>query len=806
MIYKPEISRAFVLEAAEGLPLGFAVLDAEQRLVWCNEAFAAFQDERPARLIGETALNLVMKALPRFRAPSVDRTQWKAWTDAYWSQISRRRPQPLEVEASDGRWFLFAAEPLPSGGIAVVRTDITLQKRAETRYRDIAQGSSDWTWEMDAELRFTFIDPRAAEMSGNDPKRAIGKRRDEVGDVAADPEGWTRHLDDLANRRSFRDFVYCVTPGANGTRIYRSSGQPIFGADGGFHGYRGTAADITEQIAVERALRDSEALKAAMIDTALDAIIVVDDHGNVAAFNPAAERMLGVSRADALGKPVNVVAISARLLESAADEPGRRIEDTAVRSDGSLFPVEIAVSRVTLDGYMVTIAFIRDITDQKEFERKLEALAYFDPLTGIANRTLMLERLDKAAIDHRDLALLYLALDRFEIVRSSVGHDVADRALAALAQRLVKDLPHAELVARLGAVEFGLVVADAADPLVDDVVAQVQTSLARPIAVEGREVVLAGSIGIVRSGRQYKAGLEMLRDAAVAADHARAVRASGHARFLEPMRARAVEAQRIESDLRRALESDDQLRLSYQPIVHLDDGKLAGFEALARWRHPERGLVPAADFIEVAEQTGLVIPLGLTVLERACLELAAWPKTSALGVPFFVSVNLSARQLGHPDLVSDVGRIIRSTGADPTRIKLEITESAVMADAGAAVEILRRLKDLGVRIAVDDFGTGYSSLSYLTQLPVDSLKIDQSFIAAIHGSVESRGVVRVVTELGRLLRLETIAEGVETAGDLEILRILACDLGQGFLFSRPLDPEAATAIITAGRVDRRKTL
>ncbi len=805
MKHTPEISRAFVHEAAERLPVGMAVFDAEQRLVWCNDAFAVFQDEKPSKLIGEAAAALVMRVLPRFRAPKASRAQWQAWIDAYWSEIGRRRPPPMDVELADGNWVQFSAVPLPSGGIAVMWINVTEQKQLATRYREITEGASDWTWEMDADLRFTYIDDRARIHSGNNPTRAIGKRRDEIADISFDPEGWERHLADLAARRPFQDFVYRVETD-DGVRFFRTTGKPVIGPDGAFHGYRGTATDITAKVSVEHALRDSEALKAAMIDTALDAIIVVDEDGTVVAFNAAAEQMLGIARAKAIGQPVDRVAVPNSLLDAAAAEPGRRIEDTAIRQDGGVFPVEVAVSRLPVDGRSVTIAYLRDIGDQKESERKLEALAYFDPLTGIANRTLMLERLDRAAAEERDLALLYLALDRFEIVRSSVGHDVADRALAALAQRIARELPQTELVARLGTVEFGLVVADPADPAVDAAVALLQSLLAKPIAVEGREVVLSGSIGIVRTARLYKAGLEMLRDAAVAADHARAARATGHARFREPMRARAVEAQRIESDLRRALEAGDQLRLSYQPIVHLEDGRLAGFEALARWRHPERGLVPAADFIEVAEQTGLVIPLGLTVFERACRQLAAWPQTTPMGVPFFVSVNLSARQLGHPTLVDDVGRLLEETGADPKRIKLEITESAVMADAGAAVDILRRLKALGVTLAVDDFGTGYSSLSYLTRLPVDSLKIDQSFIAAIHGSVESRGVVRVVTELGRLLRLETIAEGIETAGDLEILRILACDLGQGFLFSRPLDPEDATAIIAAGKVERRKTL
>lgn len=793
-----------LIEAAARLTLELGIFDAGQRLLWCNQAFAAAIGARPEELAGRPAAELLTRALPRFRAAAgTDLTAeaWQARIDAFWTQV-RDNPPPVELEMTDGRWQLVSAKPLSCGGITILLTDITEQKRLQARHRDFAEVSADWTWEMDADLRFAFIDDRARTLIGEHIEEIIGQTRIDLADTSFDPEGWRRHLEDLAERRPYRDFVYRGGERHLGGRYFRTSGQPFFGAGGQFLGYRGTASDVTAQVEVGRALRDSEALKAAIIDIALDAIIVVDKDGVVVSFNRAAERMLGVDRGIAIGQSVDRLAVPLRLLDAAAAEPGRRIEDTALRMDGTVFPVEVAVSRVNLEGRPVIIAYLRDITDQKEAERKLEALAYFDPLTGIANRALMLDRLDRIATDGRDVSLLYLALDRFEIVRSSVGHDVADRALAALAQRLVGDLPEAELVARLGTVEFGLVIAEAADVAIEALVQRLQALLSRPISVEGREVVLSGSLGIVRSDLHYRAGVEMLRDAAVAADHARAARTSGHARFREPMRARAVEAQRIESDLRRALEAGDQLRLTYQPIVQLDDGRLAGFEALVRWRHPERGMVSAAEFIGIAEQTGLVIPLGLSVLERACMDLARWPTTSGAGVPFFVSVNLSARQLGHPDLVDDVARVLARTGADPRRIKLEITESAVMADAGSAVEILRRLKALGVRLAVDDFGTGYSSLSYLTRLPVDSLKIDQSFIAAIHGSVESRGVVRVVTELGRLLRLETIAEGIETERDLEILRILACDLGQGFLFSRPLSADAALALINNGRVER----
>jgi len=264
MKHTPEISRAFVLEAIERLPLGFAVFDAEQRLVWCNDAFAAFQEEKPSALIGETAVSLVMRVLPRFRAPKAPKAQWQTWIDAYWSGIARRKHQPMEVELADGTWFLISTVPLPSGGIAVVRTDITEQKNLAARYRDIAEGASDWTWEMDADLRFTFIDDRAQISSGNDPKRAIGRRRDEIADTSFDPENWRQHLDDMAARRPFRDFIYRVQTDA-GVRFFRTSGKPILGIDGEFHGYRGTASDITSALAVEHALRDSETLKAAMI-------------------------------------------------------------------------------------------------------------------------------------------------------------------------------------------------------------------------------------------------------------------------------------------------------------------------------------------------------------------------------------------------------------------------------------------------------------------------------------------------------------------------------------------------------------
>jgi diguanylate cyclase (GGDEF)-like protein len=401
-------------------------------------------------------------------------------------------------------------------------------------------------------------------------------------------------------------------------------------------------------------------------------------------------------------------------------------------------------------------------------------------------------------------AVLFIDIDRFKVVNDSLGHMVGDELLKAVAQRLVGCLRPADTAARLGGDEFTLLLDEIGD--VSDatrVAERFQKELSKPFDLNGHEVAPTASIGIVISvsdtGKSaYEQPDDMLRDADIAMYRAKALGRSRHAVFDEAMHARALALLRLETDLRRALERQN-LRVYYQPIVSLETGRISGFEALARWQHPERGLIPPGEFIGLAEETGLIIPIDQWVLREACSQAMLWQERypAAEGdAPLSISVNLSSKQFTQAGMVSQIDTIIRETGIRPGDLKLEITESVLMENSKSAAEMLLELKALGIRLSIDDFGTGYSSLSYLHEFALDVLKIDQSFVGRMGGEEDHAQIVETIVTLAHNMKMQVIAEGVETADQLARLRGLACDYGQGYFFSRPLDSEAAGSLLS----------
>ena len=441
-----------------------------------------------------------------------------------------------------------------------------------------------------------------------------------------------------------------------------------------------------------------------------------------------------------------------------------------------------------------------DVTERKQAESQLLHDALHDALTGLPNRALFLNRLEMALQRcRRDpesrFAVLFVDLDRFKLINDSLGHPVGDHLLVALAQRLRGCVRVIDTVARLGGDEFGFLVEGVEDfRQVVRTAERLQEELGRSFQLAGHEVFTSGSIGIALGDGGCQGPEQILRDADIAMYRAKAMGRGGYAVFDQEMHLQAVAALQLENDLRRGLERQE-FTLVYQPIFELAQLGLQGFEALLRWRHPERGLVEPGLFIGSAEETGLIVPLGVWVLEAACRQLAAWEAILPPGAT--VSVNLSARQLAHPDLVDQLRSILAATAARPQRLKLEITESALMADAPAAQGVLEDLRHgLGVSVMIDDFGTGYSSLAYLHQFPVDTLKIDRSFVARLGAGEEE--IVRAVVTLGRSLGIRVLAEGVETTEQLQAVHRLGCDLAQGFLLAEPLAPEQAEELLRRG--------
>ena len=452
------------------------------------------------------------------------------------------------------------------------------------------------------------------------------------------------------------------------------------------------------------------------------------------------------------------------------------------------FPAAIAVSKICdHQGELVGLRWlIRNLAERKRIEEQLRHNALHDSLTGLPNRTLLLDRLEHALQRYRRhpeqlFALLFLDLDRFKAINDSLGHLAGDQLLLETASRLQNCLRASDTVARLGGDEFVILLEDIGNLKdIEDCASRIQKALAAPLNLNGHQVAIAASIGIVLSDSVYQQAEELLRDADLAMYQAKQKGRACYQIFASQMHAKALSLLNLERELRQGIQRQE-FQVHYQSIVSLADNRIAGFEALVRWQHPQRGLISPPEFLPVAEETGLILPIGWWVLEAACRQAVQWQAELALTPPLTVSVNLSNRQFAQPDMVAQVRAILQETGLDPRCLKLEITEGVIVEDVELAIAALVKLRELQVQLYIDDFGTGFSSLSRLRRLPIDALKIDRSFI----GDREGFEIVRAIVTLAHNLGMDAIAEGVETAQQVEQLQSLRCEYAQGYFFGRP---------------------
>ena len=565
--------------------------------------------------------------------------------------------------------------------------------------------------------------------------------------------------------------------------------------------------DDTESRRVEETLR----LRDRAIAASSNGIVLVDARLPdlpVIYVNPAFEQITGYTAPEVIGRncrflqkhETNQLALD-ELRQALRAGKSANVVLRNYRKDGTAFWNELSISPIyDAEGILTHFVGIQtDITERKVAEEQLLHHAFYDALTDLPNRALFMDRLERAIAHAKrcetDLfAVLFLDLDRFKNVNDSLGHLIGDQMLIAIAKRLETSLRQEDTVARLGGDEFAILLGNVKN--VGDaiyVAERIHQELTLPLNLEGHEVFTTASIGIALSSTGYNHPEEVLRDADIAMYRAKALGKARHEVFDKDMHAHAVALLQLETDLRRAIERQE-FEVYYQPIVSLTNQQIISFESLVRWQHPERGLISPAEFIPLAEETGLINTIGWWVLRESCQQLRLW-QTQFPSLILSISVNLSGKQFSQLDLIDQIAQVLAETGLEPKSLKLEITESAIMENVELASCMLWQLRKLGIQLYMDDFGTGYSSLSYLRRFPIDKLKIDRSFVSQMMVDEESLEIVRTIVMLARNLGMEAIAEGLETVEQLHQLKALQCDYAQGYFFSKPVNAQVAGQLV-----------
>jgi diguanylate cyclase (GGDEF)-like protein/PAS domain S-box-containing protein len=684
-----------------------------------------------------------------------------------------------------------------------------MQRLAESEQRltDFVATASDWCWETDREHRFADIDLRAERSPLLKNLSSTGKCRWELPIADHDREAILQHKADVEAHRPFRNFTYTVVNPDGDHATIRSSGMPVFDGAGAFLGYRGTASDITKLRKAEEMLdRRTRALQEAhrlgkigtwsyrLGDTqvvwAPEVFVLLGLDPET--FDPTHENILARFLDDGAARIVDMQrnVIRTRRTETVDVQVGR--------SDGSVNDLALTCKAEIVDGKILgLIGTVQDVTERKQAQRQLEHLAYSDPLTGLANRALFKRELasliDACFRQGTAGALLLLDLDRFKEVNDSLGHAAGDELLTRVALVLRQELGSRAFVARLGGDEFAILPERRSTQ--EDVVELAERIIARlsgPVDLSEGEAFIGATIGIANLPEDGGSVDVAMRNADLALYMAKEA-GRGRAMVFEPAYAQAVE-QRLDlgRHLRHAVEQG-ALNAHYQAQVDLATGRVIGFESLLRWTHPERGPISPAEFIPIAESSGLIVDLGLWVLRESCRQARVWLDSGL--PPRSVSVNVSPAQFWNMDFETAVSAVLAETGLPPDLLCLELTESLFVDHSEQRIsKTLTALSALGVRLALDDFGSGYSSLGYLTRLPFDRLKVDRSFVDGIATKPEKRKLLGGIIALSRGLGMSVVAEGAERAAEVDVLIELGCDIVQGFVFARPVTPDMAPVI------------
>jgi len=692
--------------------------------------------------------------------------------------------------------------------------DITERKQMEKKLeaeremlRTLIDNLPDLIYAKDIQSRFILGNQAIARIMGvSSPADLIGKTdrefypEDLADEYSSDEQNVFQTGQPLINKDET-----IVNPNGSHGQILTTK-VPLFDENEVVTGLVGIGRDITERKKTETKLQQSLSTINATLEASRDAILVVDGEGKIMKFNQHFIDMWNIPdfQYESWTDKQTLMAVFANVIDPDLfvekilrmyQEPDNNSLDILNFKDGRVFECYSQPQQISGKSFGRVWNF-RDITEHKLAEEKLVYTALHDPLTKLPNRILLMDRLQQAmerAKRNEDsvLAVLFIDLDRFKVVNDSLGHRMGDMLLVECAARLQACIRAKDTLARLGGDEFVLLLEDIKDDSdVLHIANRIMSGVTAPYHLEGNKAFVSLSMGIVLKPENYSSPDDILRDADIAMYRAKGLGRGRYEIFDSAMHDLAISQMELENDLRTALELE-QFVVHYQPIYKLGSRRIVGFEALVRWMHPERGQISPSEFIPMAEDSGLIVPLGYWIMDKACRQIKIWQEQYPSDPPLTVNVNLSTKQCTHADLITTISDILEKNNLDPKSLKLELTESLLVEDSETTVAILSQLRDLGIQVQIDDFGTGYSSLNYLHTLPIDTLKIDRTFINRLGTNEGGLEIVQTILALAHSLGMKAIAEGVETEVQLDQLREMNCEYVQGYLLARPVDSQAA---------------
>ena len=800
----PSVSQHCFPALMDASPSPIVLQDIQGNIIRANHAFCEQFGFASSDILGKNLNTLILPDAQQQEGILIDATITNGHATQQETIRQTADGTPLQVHLT--------AIPVCHGGQIIARMalywDITPLRTAEKKYKNIFTHAIEGIFQTTPEGRYLEANPALSRIYGYDsPQELINDLQDIEKQLYVDAgrrATFLQHMHVAGKISHFESRIRrkdgsIIWIAEHARAVYSMTGEVLY--------FEGTVVDITKRKQVEKQLRASEEEYRTIFETTGTASIIIEQNTTITLANSKFIQLTGyTSQEISKGlKLEDIVAPADRKYlrhpeKNGAASPRTQAVPRELRIQTSTQKIrDVVVTEAPLPGSQHRVVSLLDITERKKAELMLRHQAFHDPLTNLPNRFLLMDRLQhalqRATRGNRHFAVLFLDLDRFKLINDSLGHITGDKLLEKMAHAVSSCLRKEDTLARFGGDEFVILAEDLNDPPQPVRIARrILHCLEKPFNVNGNSIYISTSIGIVMGSSRYTRAEQIIRDADTAMYRAKALGKGCYSIFDEAMHLNAVKRLDIENDLRRGIEKNEFI-VYYQPIIDLHLKSIIGFEALVRWRHPNKGIIPPDEFISIAEETGLIVPIGRYVLYEACSQMQQWMQQFPCRGDMIIHVNVSGIQLKHEDFVDEVQACLHKTGLPAHCLRLEITESMLMSLEERAVAVFKKLRKMQVQIGIDDFGTGYSSLSYLHKFPVDTLKVDRSFVREMTRNDENAKIITTIIALAHGLGLHVIAEGIESADQLQMLNDMSCEYGQGYHFSRPMPSQSILKLL-----------